>query len=93
MNTSDRMVEKVRIHLYFQREYTISPASGRKNEYHRRVSPIVLSGGRSSEIHIATIKLKNTNSPIVVDEYATTVFPFHAAMAPMAHSSTERTAK
>ena len=28
------------------------PANGRKNEYHRRVSPIVRIGGRSKEIHM-----------------------------------------
>ena len=32
------------------------PANGRKNEYQRRVSPIVRSGGRSKEIHIIRIK-------------------------------------
>ena len=44
------------------------PANGRKNEYHRRVSPIVLNGGRSNEIHIIEIKLKNTASPRMVEE-------------------------
>ena len=43
------------------------PASGKKKEYQRRVSPIVLNGGRSKEIHIIKIKLKNTPRPITVD--------------------------
>ena len=66
MNTSASSVENDRIHLYFQREYTISPTSGRKNEYQSRVSPIVRKGGRSSEIHIDRIKLKNTTRPATV---------------------------
>ena len=43
------------------------PAKGKKNEYQRRVSPIVLNGGRSKEIHIIKMKLKNTMSPMMVD--------------------------
>ena len=43
------------------------PATGRKKEYHRRVSPMVLNGGRSNDIHIIRIKLKNTASPMMVD--------------------------
>ena len=67
MNTSAKIVENESIHLYLQRLYTMSPASGRKNEYQRRVSPIVLNGGRSKEIHIIRIKLKNTARPMIVD--------------------------
>ena len=37
-----------------------------KNEYQRRVSPIVRNGGRSNEIHINKIKLKKANSPNTV---------------------------
>ena len=39
------------------------PATGRKKEYHRRVSPIVRNGGRSSEIHIPRMKAKKTAMP------------------------------
>lgn len=39
------------------------PANGRKNEYHKRVSPIVRIGGRSKEIHMPTMKLKRQPSP------------------------------
>ena len=42
------------------------PVMGRKKEYQRRVSPIVRNGGRSNEIHIETMKLKNTNRPMIV---------------------------
>ena len=41
INTSDRIKLKLSIHLYLQRLYVMSPASGRKKEYHRRVSPMV----------------------------------------------------
>jgi hypothetical protein len=42
------------------------PATGRKNEYHRRVSPIVCSGGRSKDIHIPRMKAKKTAMPVSV---------------------------
>ena len=93
INTSAITVENDRIHLYFQREYTIIPANGRKNEYHNLVSPMVRNGGRSSDIHISTIKLKNTSSPAPVAPKATPFLSFHAAHAPTAHSSTATTAK
>ena len=66
MNTRARIVENDRIHLYFHLEYTISPTKGRKNEYHRRVSPIVRRGGRSKDIHMERINEKNTNRPSTV---------------------------
>ena len=47
MNTVARTVENESIHLYFQRTYVNNPATKAKNEYHRRVSPIVFKGGRS----------------------------------------------
>ena len=40
--------------------------SERKNEYHSRVSPIVLSGGRCRLTHIPTMKIKNISEPSVV---------------------------
>ncbi len=59
------------------------PANGRKNEYHRRVSPIVRIGGRSKEIDIPTMKLKKTTSPRQVKVYTTAGrFSRHAAKAP-----------
>ena len=48
------------------------PANGRKNEYHKRVSPIVRIGGRSKEIHMPTMKLKKTAKPRQVKVYTTT---------------------
>jgi hypothetical protein len=44
------------IHLYFQREYVNNPAIRMKKEYHKRVSPIVLIGGRSRVAHSIAIK-------------------------------------
>ena len=58
-------------------------ANGRKNEYHKRVSPIVRIGGRSKEIHMPTMKLKKTAKPRQVKVYTTTGrLPRHAAKAP-----------
>jgi hypothetical protein len=82
MNTTDSMVEKLSIHLYFQRLYTIMPAKGRKKLYHRRVSPIVRNGGLSSEIHIETMKDRNTSNPATVAIYTVFVLSFHAPYAP-----------
>ena len=44
----------------------VNNKNGKKNEYHRRVSPIVRSGGRSKEIHNPTMKAKNTTKPAIV---------------------------
>ena len=63
IKTNESIKLKLSIHLYFQRLYVLIPAYGKKNEYHERVSPIVRIGGRSREIHIATIKLKKTAKP------------------------------
>ena len=83
INTNDRIKLKLSIHLYLQRLYVISPANGRKKEYHRRVSPIVRIGGRSSEIHIPTMKQKKMASPIRVSPPTITGFlPRQAAKAP-----------
>ena len=56
MNTRAIIVLNESIHLYLHLLYTIIPATGMKNEYQRRVSPIVLSGGLSREIHIPSMK-------------------------------------
>jgi hypothetical protein len=71
----------------------MSPTSGRKNEYQRRVSPIVRNGGRSSEIHIDSMNAKNTNSPKMVETYATLVLSLQAVYAPTAQSRTATAAK
>lgn len=79
----DRTVLKVSIHLYFQRAYVMIPAKGKKNEYHRRVSPMVRMGGRSSEIHMLTIKAKNTSNPVIVHPNVNPgCLPFHALIDP-----------
>ena len=69
------------------------PASGRKNEYQRRVSPMVRRGGRSRLIHMATMKLKNTSRPTVVSAKAARDLLFHAAQAPRIHRRTAGAAK
>ena len=71
----------------------MKPANGRKNEYQRRVSPIVRSGGRSSDIHIEIMKPKNTNNPMMVDVKARAALLRQAAQAPVAHSNTATIAK
>jgi hypothetical protein len=63
IKTTDISVLNERIHLYRHLTYTAIPASERKNEYHRRVSPIVRIGGRSRAIHIPIIKAINTAEP------------------------------
>ena len=58
------------------------PASGRKKLYHKRVSPIVRKGGRSSEIHIRTMNAKNTSRPQPVVTKAVAFLSFQPAHAP-----------
>jgi hypothetical protein len=48
----------------------ITPATGKKKEYHKRVSPIVRKGGLSNEIHIPTIKAENITKPNTVQATA-----------------------
>jgi hypothetical protein len=62
MNTVESTVENDRIHLYRQRRYVNNPASDAKNEYHSLVSPIVRSGGLSSDTHKVQIKHARTNA-------------------------------
>ena len=69
------------------------PANGRKNEYQRRVSPIVRSGGRSRLTHMATMKLKKSSRPTAVSREADRDLPFHAVQAPAIQRSTEGAAK
>ena len=64
------------------------PATGRKKEYHRRVSPIVRNGGRSSEIHIPRMKAKNKAMPVSVQAYTSGLRSFQAKNAPAAHKRT-----
>ena len=69
------------------------PAKGKKNEYQRRVSPIVRKGGRSSDTHIDRINAKNTNRPAMVETVARRDLERHADHAPKAHNSTAGSAK
>ena len=66
IKTAERMVLNDKIHRYPHRWYVINPATGRKKEYHSRVSPMVRNGGRSSDIHKPRINTKNTPSPNTV---------------------------
>ena len=59
MKTVARTVENDRIHLYLHLRYVSRPARRAKNEYHSLVSPIVLIGGRSSDIHRPTMNAVN----------------------------------
>ena len=68
-------------------------AKGRKKEYHKRVSPIVRSGGRSSVTHIAMMKAKKIARPMEVATMVVRVLPFHAAIAPSAQCAIATNAK
>ena len=67
MNTVASTVEKGIIQRYCQRQYVNSPATKRKKEYHRRVSPIVRKGGRSRVVHSMPMKppMARMATPIV----------------------------
>ena len=59
-NTVDNKVENDNIQRYFHRIYVRSQAIPMKNEYHKRVSPIVRKGGRCRYSHNPAIKMPNT---------------------------------
>jgi hypothetical protein len=57
--------------------------TGRKKEYHKRVSPIVRNGGRSRDIHIPKIKRKKRRIPPQVSNTGNfQPFCINAATAP-----------
>jgi hypothetical protein len=60
MKTVASIVEKDMIHLYLHLRYVSRPARMAKNEYHSLVSPIVLIGGRSRDIHKPAMNAVNT---------------------------------
>ena len=62
MKTVARTVEKDRIHLYLHLIYVNSPETKAKNEYHRRVSPIVRKGGLPRLVHNSTMNEARTRS-------------------------------
>lgn len=70
MKTVARTVEKDRIHLKRHLIYVNKPAKRAKNEYHRRVSPIVLSGGLSRPIHISMMNAAIDASEAEAEETA-----------------------
>ena len=61
MNTVARTVENERIQRYRHRRYVNRPAASAKNEYQRRVSPIVLNGGLSRLSHKPAMKTERTS--------------------------------
>jgi hypothetical protein len=63
-------VEKDSIHLKRHLIYVNKPAKRAKNEYHRRVSPIVLSGGLSRPIHISMMNAAIAASEAEAEETA-----------------------
>lgn len=70
------------------------PATGRKNEYHKRVSPIVRSGGRSNDIHMPTMKAMNIASPATVHPITRPGLSVrYAIAAPIAQQMTDGKAK
>jgi hypothetical protein len=70
MKTVARTVGKDRIHLKRHLIYVNKPAKRAKNEYHRRVSPIVLSGGLSRPIHISMMNAAIDASEAEAEETA-----------------------
>jgi hypothetical protein len=99
IKTVDKRAEKDKIHLYFHLRYVKSPETIAKNEYHKRVSPIVRIGGRSKEIHIPTINIEKTPSEIRVDVNAPILYkaeflplPNQAKAAPTQTNTTVRIA-
>ena len=89
----DKIVLKLKIHLYFHLIYVMSPANGKKNEYHSRVSPIVRKGGRTSESHNYPMNDPHTRIPGAVKAQALFRAPLKAFHAPAIHSRTDRAAK
>ena len=68
----------------------MSPTTGRKKEYQRRVSPIVRNGGRSSEIHIPIINRKKTIKPATVNKVGINrLLVLKAATAAIIHKITD----
>lgn len=93
MNTEESTVEKDRIHLYLHLTYVKRPAATAKKEYHNLVSPIVLSGGRSSDIHNKTMNKARTADEADVNPTAVLRCDSHAQAAPPAMSRTAAAAK
>ncbi len=58
--------------------------SDKKNEYHNRVSPIVLSGGRCRLTHMPAINMKKINEPRAVAPMALLLLLRKAKKAPPA---------
>ena len=87
-NTVETTVEKESIHLYFHLRYVIVPAIPIKREYHSLVSPIVLRGGLSSEVHNPAINAANTTVSAVDSRTANLLLlpDSKAVIAPAVHN-------
>jgi hypothetical protein len=64
VKTADKTAVKANNQEYFQRLKASNPAADRKNEYQRRVSPMVRMGGLSSLSHRPIIKAKIMTAPV-----------------------------
>ena len=96
MKTAASTVEKDSTQSYFHLAYVKMPAIITKKEYHRRVSPKVLKGGREREIHNEAMNEANTSRPRQQSETAKTYFFLKGAKAtaePAAKSRMADTAK
>ena len=81
MNTAESTAEKDSTQSYFHLAYVKMPAIITKKEYHRRVSPKVLKGGREREIHNEAMNEANTSRPRQQSETAKTYFFLKGAKA------------
>lgn len=66
---------------------------GQEERIHNLVSPMVRSGGRSSDIHIAAMKTAKQTSPHAVSKQASVFRPCSEPQAPHAHKTTAGAAK
>lgn len=90
MNTVASTVEKGIIQRYCQRQYVNSPATKRKKEYHRRVSPMVRKGGRSRVVHNMAMNPAMPKMASSIKTTAKMLRPFfsNATVEPVAASNT-----
>ena len=65
------------------------PPTGKKNEYHKRVSPIVLSGGRQVKSITPAINTANIIKPAVASSWQSFALLLYTKAAPPIQNSTE----
>lgn len=81
-------VEKGRIHRYFHLQYVNRPDTNAKKEYQRRVSPIVLIGGRPREIQRPIMKVRRIIIPPEISQTAGVRLPTAEKTEPTTDIST-----